>query len=79
MDRLYKPEVERLIRTPINRAANGLVKALFLGGAVYLETTIPSYLAARPSRDLLIAAHQQITQDWWDTRRSAFDLFAPSW
>jgi hypothetical protein len=29
---------------------------------VYLETTIPSYLVARPSRDILIAAHQQITQ-----------------
>ena len=42
---------------------------------VYLETTIPSYLVARPSRDLLIAAHQQITRDWWDRRRRTFDLF----
>jgi hypothetical protein len=42
---------------------------------VYLETTIPSYLAARPSRDLLMAGHQQITRDWWDTRRAGFDLF----
>jgi len=42
---------------------------------IYLETTIASYLAARPSRDLLIAGHQQITRDWWDTRRGAFDLF----
>ena len=32
--------------------------------SVYLETTIPSYLAAHPSRDLVMAAHQQITQDW---------------
>lgn len=40
---------------------------------VYLETTIPSYLAAKASRDLVIAAHQQITQDWWQT---AFDRFA---
>jgi hypothetical protein len=31
---------------------------------VYLETTIPSYLAARPSWDLIIAAHQQITYEW---------------
>jgi hypothetical protein len=42
---------------------------------IYLETTIPSYLTARPSRDLVTAAHQQITREWWDTRRHAFDLF----
>jgi predicted nucleic acid-binding protein len=42
---------------------------------VYLETTIISYLAARPSRDLIVAANQQLTQDWWQMRRTAFDLF----
>ena len=42
---------------------------------VYLETTIPSYLTSRPSRDLVTAAHQQITHEWWDTRRRDFDLF----
>ena len=42
---------------------------------VYLETTIPSYLTGRPSRDVVTAAHQQITRAWWDTRRHAFDLF----
>jgi hypothetical protein len=42
---------------------------------LYLETTIPSYLVARPSRDLLVAAHQQITRDWWESRRSEFDLY----
>ena len=41
----------------------------------YLETTIPSYLTSRPSRDLVMAAHQQITREWWDTQRDAFDLF----
>ncbi len=41
---------------------------------VYLETTIPSYLAARPSRDLHLLANQQVTRDWW-RRRRAFDLF----
>lgn len=34
---------------------------------VYIETTVVSYLTARPSRDLIVAAHQQITHDWWDT------------
>ena len=42
---------------------------------VYLETTIPSYLTSRPSRDLVTAAHQQVTRDWWETRRRDFDLF----
>jgi len=43
---------------------------------VYVETTIPSYLTSRPSRDLIIAAHQQITQEWWDRKSGAFQLFA---
>jgi len=43
---------------------------------VYLETTIPSYLVGWPSRDLLVAAHQQITREWWETRRGEFDLYA---
>lgn len=41
--------------------------------SVYLETTFISYLVARPSRDLLVMGHQQITQEWWANRRSEFD------
>ena len=33
---------------------------------VYIETAIVSYLTARPSRDLIVAAHQQITVNWWE-------------
>lgn len=43
--------------------------------SVYLETTIPSYLAAHPSRDLIMAAHQQITHDWWLNAQDRFDLY----
>ena len=43
--------------------------------SVYLETTIPSYLAAHPSRDLIMAAHQQITHDWWLNAKERFDLY----
>jgi predicted nucleic acid-binding protein len=43
--------------------------------SVYLETTFISYLVARPSRDLVVAAHQQATQEWWANRRSAFEGF----
>ena len=42
---------------------------------LYLETTIISYLSARPSRDLIIAAHQELTNEWWENRRKRFDLF----
>jgi predicted nucleic acid-binding protein len=42
---------------------------------VFIETTIPSYLAARPSRNLIVAAHQQTTRGWWEYRRTDFDLF----
>ena len=41
---------------------------------VYIESSIPSYLTARPSRDLVKTAHQQITQEWWD-KRNHFELF----
>jgi len=43
--------------------------------AVYLESSIISYLAARPSRDIIVAARQQLTQEWWQRRRSAFDIY----
>jgi hypothetical protein len=42
---------------------------------VYLETSVISCLASRPSRDLIVAANQQITQEWWQLRRQDFDLF----
>jgi hypothetical protein len=43
--------------------------------SVYIETTIPSYLTARPSRDLVTAAHQQVTHEWWLTADDRFELF----
>jgi hypothetical protein len=42
---------------------------------VYLETTIPSFLTAWPSRDVLIAGQQQATRDWWNERRELHQLF----
>ena len=44
--------------------------------SVYLETTFISYLIARPSRDVIVAGHQQTTQDWWENRRSEFECAA---
>jgi len=42
---------------------------------LYMETTIPSYLTSRPSRDLIIAGHQQVTREWWEKRRGAFEIY----
>ena len=41
----------------------------------YVETSIISYLTAWQSRDIVLAAHQQVTRDWW-TSRGNFELFA---
>jgi hypothetical protein len=43
---------------------------------VYIETSILGYLTARPSRDLIVAANIEITREWWDTRRNAFQLYS---
>jgi hypothetical protein len=40
---------------------------------VYIETSVISYLTARPSKTILGAAHQQITSAWWE-RRDEFEL-----
>ena len=42
---------------------------------VYVETSILSYLTARPSRDLLAAARQQMTREWWDNQRGRFEAY----
>jgi predicted nucleic acid-binding protein len=41
---------------------------------MYIETSIVSYLAGKPSHDLLVAAWQQSTRDWWEGHRSRFRL-----
>ena len=42
---------------------------------VYIETTIISYLTAKPSKNILAAAWQELTREWWAHRRTHFDLF----
>jgi hypothetical protein len=47
-----------------------------VGPSVYVETSVISYLVGRLNqRDLVSAAHQQITREWWETRRQDFELF----
>lgn len=43
---------------------------------VFVETTIPSYYTGRRPRDLVLAARQQLTIEWWDEHRGGYELFA---
>ena len=43
--------------------------------SVYLETTIPSYLIARLSSSIVIAAQQILTREWWDQSRKNYDIY----
>ena len=43
--------------------------------SVYIETTIVSYLVARPSRDVIMAERQRQTREWWENRRGEYRLF----
>ena len=43
---------------------------------IYIETCVISYLVADPSRDLVTAANQQVTRDWWQRRRASFACLA---
>ncbi len=41
---------------------------------VYIETSVPSYLTAWRSRDLVVAGNQETTKEWWK-RRNDFELY----
>ena len=42
---------------------------------LYLESTIPSYLVARLSRDTILIGQQKCTRDWWNKRAARFEIF----
>ena len=42
---------------------------------VYIETTIPSYLVAKPSRDIIILGRQDLTREWWENERLNYKLY----
>jgi predicted nucleic acid-binding protein len=41
---------------------------------LYLETSVVSYLTARPSSDIITAARQLLTDRWWSLRRANFEI-----
>jgi len=42
---------------------------------VYIESSVISYLTSRPSRDLVTAARQTITAEWWDEKKSNYEVY----
>ena len=42
---------------------------------MYVETSVVSYLTARPSRDIVVAGHQEVTREWWENRRLGFSVY----
>jgi len=42
--------------------------------SLYLETTVPSYLAGAIANDLITAAHIEATKRWWSDERQKYRL-----
>ncbi len=65
-----------MIGSAVRDRLGGLAVApISMKPTIYLETSVVSYLASRPSRDLVVAAHQQITAEWWQDQRERYALF----
>jgi len=43
--------------------------------SVYIESSVISYMTARPSRDVVTSARQAITIEWWETYKDSFEVF----
>ena len=44
--------------------------------AIYIETTIVSYITARPARDPFLLGCQRLTRRWWREKRREYELLA---
>jgi predicted nucleic acid-binding protein len=49
-----------------------------MASSVYVETSVLSYYTARLSRDIVTAARQTITQEWWDEARERYEIYISS-
>jgi predicted nucleic acid-binding protein len=76
------PNVQQALQVEAGRGTVGLddhAALVYCDGMsrvrVYVETSVISYLVSRPSRDIVTAAHQEITRDWWDAKDTHTDVF----
>lgn len=70
MVRAFAPFVLYAFRLP-NQSEFNIISDM--GQLVYVETSVISYLTSRKSQDIIVAAHQELTQKWWKERREHFD------
>ncbi|MCF6300080.1 MAG: hypothetical protein L3J52_03020 [Proteobacteria bacterium] len=43
--------------------------------SVYIESSVISYITAKPSRNLITSARQAITVEWWEEYRDSYQIF----
>jgi predicted nucleic acid-binding protein len=56
----------------IDRGVLGMEEAISDKATIYLETTIISYLTSRPHRDIVVAAQQEVTRQWWENEKQRY-------
>lgn len=45
-----------------------------LMATIYIETSIVSYLRQKPSPQVVMAARQLLTHQWWNAERAKYEL-----
>jgi predicted nucleic acid-binding protein len=43
--------------------------------SIYIETTVVNYYTSKPSRDIIVLAHQEITRQWWALAIKRYNVF----
>lgn len=61
--------------TEFSEVSDGLCYHKIMKKTVYVETTVVSYFTARPSRDLMVAGHQEATRELWPRLESEFETY----
>ena len=59
----------------VTRGMETIKVGTLLKASVYIETSVFSYLTARPSNDLRAMANQSATSEWWETQRPNYSVF----
>ncbi len=42
---------------------------------VYVESSVISYITAKPKRDVVVSARQALSIEWWESKRSQYEVY----